>query len=594
MNNLIREKLALLPDQPGCYLMKNDKGEIIYVGKAKVLKNRVRSYFTGTHNTKTQRLVSEISDFEYIITESNIEALALEINLIQKNQPKYNILLKDDKSYPYLKLTNERYPKLELVRRVNRKDKAWYFGPFPDVEAANETKKLLDRLYPLRKCGKHQKKPCLYYHLGQCTCPYYFDQDPKSYQSIVEQVKSFLRGKYQPVLKELQMKMQKASTNMEFEKAAEYRDQIAAIESISTSQKVTNTDFMDRDVFGYNIYKGWICVQIFHIRQGKMIKRNAKAFPSYGEPEEEVLTAIVQFYQDRGNLLPKEVLLPQSIDQESMAALVPTKIVQPKRGDKKKLVEMANKNAQIYLEEQYELMIRKQERTIGASEKLGELLNIPALHRIESFDNSNIQGVDPVSAMVVFVDGKPSKKDYRKYKVQSVQGPDDYATMREVLYRRYSRALKEDSVLPDLIVMDGGAGQVNIAKDVLNNQLGLNIPIAGLAKDDKHQTSELLYGDPLQVIPLNRKSEVFFLLQRIQDEVHRFAITFHRSLHNKNSLTSDLVSISGLGEKRRKKLLRYFKSMKNIKDASVSELQKAGLPKKVAQNVYQHFQKDKK
>ena len=589
MNQLVKEKLALLPDQPGCYLMKNEQGEIIYVGKAKVLKNRVRSYFTGTHNTKTQRLVAEIADFEYIITESNIEALALEINLIQKNKPKYNILLKDDKSYPYLKLTNEKYPALELVRKVNKKDKASYFGPFPDVAAANETKKLLDKIYPLRKCGKSQKKPCLYYHLHQCTCPYYFEQDEEEYMNIVQEVKSFLNGKYQPVMADLQTKMQAAAEAMDFEQAAEYRDQIAAIESIATSQKVTNTDFKDRDVFGYDVYKGWICIQIFHIRQGKMIKRDAKAFPSYGEPEEEVLTAIGQFYQDVNHLLPKEILIPLTVDLASVEAIIPTKIYQPKRGEKKQLVDLANKNARIYLEEQYELMVRKQERTIGAVEKLGHILNIPTPYRIESFDNSNIQGVDPVSAMVVFVNGKADKKSYRKYKVKTVQGPDDYATMREVLYRRYSRALKENSVLPDLIIMDGGKGQVEVAKDVLHHQLGLDLPIAGLAKDDKHQTSELLFGNPLQVVTLDRKSDVFFLLQRIQDEVHRFAITFHRSLHNKNSFTSELDDIPGVGPKRRQSLLKHFKSLKKIKEASLDELMAAGLPSKVAEAIYQKF-----
>lgn len=593
MKEIIKEKLALLPDQPGCYLMKNSKGEIIYVGKAKILKNRVRSYFTGTHNTKTQRLVSEIADFEYIITESNIEALALEINLIQKNKPKYNILLKDDKSYPYLKITNEKYPKLELVRKVNKRDKANYYGPFPDVAAANETKKLLDRLYPLRKCGKNQKKPCLYYHLNQCTCPYYFEQDEEDYLKIVNQVKEFLNGKYQPVLTSLEKKMKNAAEKMEFEQAAEYRDQIAAIESIAVKQKVTNTDFKDRDVFGYDVYKGWICLQIFHIRQGKMIKRDATAFPSYAEPEEEVLTAIGQFYLEANHLVPKEILIPQTIDLKSVQAVVKTKIIQPKRGEKKQLVDLAKKNARMYLEEKYELMIRKQERTLGAVEKLGELLNIPTPHRIESFDNSNIQGVDPVSAMVVFIDGKADKKAYRKYKVKTVKGPDDYATMREILYRRYSRALKEDGILPDLIVMDGGKGQVEVAREVLEDQLGLNIPIAGLAKDDKHQTSELLFGNPLEVVQVDRKSEVFFLLQRIQDEVHRFAITFHRNLHNKNSFTSELDSIPGLGEKRRKLLLKKFKSLRKIKEASIEELREAGIPLNVAQKIYQTFEMNK-
>lgn len=589
MNALIKEKLALLPDQPGCYLMKDKNGTIIYVGKAKILKNRVRSYFTGSHNTKTERLVSEIADFEYIVTESNIEALVLEINLIQKNKPKYNIMLKDDKSYPYLKLTNEKYPKLEMVRHVNPKDHAKYYGPFPDVNAANETKRLLDRLYPLRKCGKHQDKPCLYYHMDQCTCPYYFDMDEHEYQKIVNQVKDFLDGHYQPILKQLKERMTEASEALEFEKAGELRDQIAAVESFATGQKMTNTDFRDRDVFGYEVYKGWICVQVFHIRQGKMIKRDAKDFPTYGDPTDEVLTFIGQFYQEPDHLLPKEIFIPTTLDKASLEAVLDTKVTQPKRGEKKKLVDLANKNAKMYLEEQYALIMRKQERTIGAVEQLGEILGIDTPHRIESFDNSNIQGVDAVSAMVVFTDGKPDKKAYRKYKIKTVEGPDDYASMREVIYRRYSRALKENTILPDLILMDGGKGQVEVARDVIENQLGLAIPIAGMAKDDRHQTSELLYGSPLEVVPLDRKSEVFFLLQRIQDEVHRFAITFHRQLHNKNSFSSQLDEIEGLGPKRKQVLMKHFKSLKNIKAATEVELIEAGMPKIVAKNIYQYF-----
>lgn len=593
MSPHIKAKLELLPYQPGCYLMKDKQNQIIYVGKAKVLKNRVRSYFTGTHDTKTQRLVSEIVDFEYIITETNVEALALEINLIQKNKPKYNILLKDDKSYPYLKITKEKYPALELVRKVNKHDQSYYYGPFPDVDAANQTKKLLDKLYPLRKCGKSQKKPCLYYHLHQCTCPYYFNQDPKEYNQIVNEVKSFLNGKYQSVLSDLKNKMKLAAEQYEFEKAAEYRDQISAIERLFVTQKVTDTDFKDRDVFGYSVYKGWLCLQIFHIRQGKMIKRDAKAFPSYGIPVEEVLTTIVQFYQDNQNLIPREILIPEDIDLDSVKSFIDTKVIQPKRGKKKELVELANKNAQMYLEEQYELMVRKQERTIGAVEELGEILQIETPHRIEAFDNSNLMGVDAVSAMVVFIDGKASKKDYRKYKIKTVDKADDYATMKEVLYRRYSRALKEATVLPDLIIMDGGVGQVNAAKEVLNDQLGIDIPIAGLVKNDKHQTSDLLYGqEQLEIVPLSRKSEVFFLLQRIQDEVHRFAITFHRQIHRKNSLTSQLDDISGLGEKRKKQLLRSFKSMKKIQEASISELKDCGMPQFVAENIYNKFHDD--
>ncbi len=586
MNERIKNKLALLPDQPGCYLMKDKNGTIIYVGKAKILKNRVRSYFTGSHNTKTERLVSEIEDFEYIVTESNIEALLLEINLIKKNDPKYNIMLKDDKTYPFLKITNEKYPRLVITRKV-LKDKALYFGPYPDVGAANETKKILDRLFPLRKCKPSQtKEPCLYYHLGQCLCPYYFDVDPKVYTKIVDEVKNFLNGGHEKIESEIHQKMEKAAENMEFEKAAEYRDQIRAIETIMTRQKMTNTDLLDRDVFGYAIDKGWMCVQVFFVRQGKLIERDVSMFPFYNEAEEDFLTYIGQFYQENEHFIPKEVLIPDTIDKPSVEALLDTKVLQPKRGEKKKLVELANKNASVALNERFDLIARKQERTIGAVERLGNAMNIPTPIRIESFDNSNIMGTNPVAAMAVFIDGKPAKKEYRKYKIKTVNGPDDYASMREVIYRRYSRVIREGLPLPDLILIDGGKGQVDVAKDVLENQLGIDIPIAGMAKNDKHKTNELLFGTDLAVVPLERNSPEFFLLQRVQDEVHRFAITFHRQLRSKNSFASRLDEIEGLGPKRKKMLLKEFKSLKNITAATIEELQEIGLPKNVAQNVF--------
>lgn len=586
MNERIKNKLALLPDQPGCYLMKDKTGTIIYVGKAKILKNRVRSYFTGSHNTKTERLVSEIEDFEYIVTESNIEALLLEINLIKKNDPKYNIMLKDDKTYPFLKITNEKYPRLVITRKV-LKDKALYFGPYPDVGAANETKKILDRLFPLRKCKPSQtKEPCLYYHLGQCLCPYYFDVDPKVYTKIVDEVKNFLNGGHEKIESEIHQKMEKAAENMEFEKAAEYRDQIRAIETIMTRQKMTNTDLLDRDVFGYAIDKGWMCVQVFFVRQGKLIERDVSMFPFYNEAEEDFLTYLGQFYQENEHFIPKEVLIPDTIDKPSVEALLATKVLQPKRGEKKKLVELASKNASVALNERFDLIARKQERTIGAVERLGNAMNIPTPIRIESFDNSNIMGTNPVAAMVVFIDGKPARKEYRKYKIKTVNGPDDYASMREVIYRRYSRVIREGLPLPDLILIDGGKGQVDVAKDVLENQLGIDIPIAGMAKNDKHKTNELLFGTDLAVVPLERNSPEFFLLQRIQDEVHRFAITFHRQLRSKNSFASRLDEIEGLGPKRKKMLLKEFKSLKNITAATTEELQEIGLPKNVAQNVF--------
>ncbi|WP_159722654.1 excinuclease ABC subunit UvrC [Enterococcus sp. CSURQ0835] len=588
MNERIKQKLALLPDLPGCYLMKDQTGTIIYVGKAKILKNRVRSYFTGSHDAKTERLVSEIADFEYIVTESNIEALVLEINLIQKNDPKYNIMLKDDTSYPFIKITNETYPRLLITRKV-LKDKALYFGPYPDVRAANETKRLLDRLFPLRKCKVLPKKACLYYHLGQCLAPCIFSIEPTRYKELVLEIKRFLNGGHHEIEKTLTTKMYAAAEKLEFEQAAEYRDQIRAIETVMTKQKMTDTDLVDRDVFGYATDKGWMCVQVFFVRQGKMIERAVSLFPFYGEAEEDFLTYLGQFYQENEHFIPKEILVPDEIDQPSVEALLKTKVLQPRRGKKKELVQLASKNATVALHEKFDLIQQKQERTIGAVKRLGEALNIPAPIRIEAFDNSNLMGTSPVSALVVFVDGKPAKKEYRKFKIKTVVGPDDYASMKEVIYRRYARVLKENLPLPDLIVIDGGKGQVAAAKDVLDNQLGLDIPIAGLAKDEHHKTSELLFGDPLSVVPLARNSAEFFLLQRLQDEVHRFAITFHRQLRSKNSFASKLDGIAGLGPKRKQNLLKAFKSLKKIEAASVAELQQAGLPQQVAAAVYTHL-----
>ncbi|MEG1370198.1 MAG: excinuclease ABC subunit UvrC [Carnobacterium sp.] len=587
-NEHIEHKLALLPNQPGCYLMKDKNGTIIYVGKAKVLKNRVRSYFRGSHDTKTERLVSEIADFEYIVTGSNIEALLLEINLIKKNDPKYNIMLKDDKTYPFIKITNEKYPRLLITRKV-LKDKATYFGPYPDVKAANETKKLLDKLYPLRKCKVLPNRVCLYYHLGQCLAPCIQEIPKETYTEMVEEIKRFLNGGYQEVKQEIEEKMEQASLNLEFEKAAEFRDQINSIVTTMEQQKMTSADFVDRDVFGYAVDKGWMCVQVFFVRQGKLIERDVSLFPFYNEPEEDFLAFIGQFYQKNHHFIPKEILIPKDSDAKSVEAVVSANVLQPKRGQKKELVKLANKNAAVSLSEKFSLIEKKEERTYGAVKKLGDAMNIPLPSRIEAFDNSNTMGVDPVSAMVVFLDGQPARNEYRKYKIKTVVGPDDYASMREVIYRRYARVLKEDLPLPDLVVIDGGKGQVDAAREVLENQLGLDIPIAGLAKDNKHRTSELLFGPELQTIPLKRNSQEFFLLQRIQDEVHRFAITFHRQLRNKNSFASKLDGIDGLGPTRKKNLLKAFKSMKNIQGASIEELKAIGLPKNVAENVYEKF-----
>ncbi|MBT2693107.1 excinuclease ABC subunit UvrC [Bacillus sp. ISL-55] len=589
MNEQIRNKLALLPAQPGCYLMKDRQGTIIYVGKAKVLKNRVRSYFTGSHDGKTLRLVNEIEDFEYIVTSSDMEALLLEINLIKKYDPKYNIMLKDDKSYPFIKLTAERHPKLIITRKV-KKDSGKYFGPYPNVQAANETKKLLDRIYPLRKCSTLPDRVCLYYHMGQCLAPCVKDVSKEEYKQITDEITRFLNGGYKEIKEDLTVKMAAAAEELDFERAKEFRDKIAHIEATMEKQKMTTTDFTDRDVFGYAVDKGWMCVQVFFIRQGKLIEREVSMFPIHNEPEEDILTYLGQFYSKNEHFKPKEVLVPEGVDLELAEGLLEVKVLKPQRGKKKELVHLASKNASIALTEKFSLIDRDEERTIKAVENLGQQMGIYTPHRIESFDNSNIQGTDPVSAMIVFIDGKPEKREYRKYKIKSVKGPDDYESMREVVRRRYTRVLKEGLPLPDLIIIDGGKGHIESARDVLENELGLDIPIAGLAKDDKHRTSQLLYGNPLQVIELPRNSQEFYLLQRIQDEVHRFAITFHRQLRGKSAFQSLLDDIPGIGEKRKKALLKHFGSVKKMREATLEELNAAGLPANVAEELYQKLQ----
>ena len=588
MNNLIKSKLELLPTSPGCYIHKDKNGTIIYVGKAKNLRNRVRSYFRGSHDTKTEALVSEIVDFEFIVTESNIEALLLEINLIKENKPKYNIMLKDGKSYPFIKITNERYPRLIITRQV-KKDGGLYFGPYPDVGAANEIKRLLDRIFPFRKCTNPPSKVCFYYHIGQCMAHTICKKDEAFFKAMAQEVSDFLKGQDDKIIDGLKEKMTTAAQTMEFERAAEYRDLIQAIGTLRTKQRVMAKDLQNRDVFGYYVDKGWMCVQVFFVRQGKLIERDVNLFPYYNDPDEDFLTYVGQFYQEKSHLVPNEILIPRDIDEEAVKALVDTKVLKPQRGEKKQLVNLAIKNARVSLEQKFNLLEKSVEKTQGAIENLGRLLQIPTPVRIESFDNSNIMGTSPVSAMVVFVNGKPSKKDYRKYKIKTVVGPDDYASMREVIRRRYGRVQRDGLTPPDLIVIDGGQGQVNIAKQVIQEELGLDIPIAGLQKNDKHQTHELLFGDPLEVVELSRNSQEFFLLQRIQDEVHRFAITFHRQLRSKNSFSSQLDGIEGLGPKRKQNLMKYFKSLAKIKEASVDEIVEVGIPRAVAEVVHQHL-----
>lgn len=619
----IRHKLALLPDLPGCYLMKNAQGTIIYVGKAKVLKNRVRSYFTGSHNGKTQRLVADIRNFEYIVTNSDKEALLLELNLIKKHQPKYNVLLKDDKTFPYLKITNERHPKLEVTRRV-LKDKAKYFGPYPNSYAAHQTKKLLDRMYPLRKCGVMPKEVCLYYHMGQCLAPCVKEIPKETYEGISQEIASFLSGGHEEIKKDLEKKMHEAAEELYFERAKELRDQIMSIDALMEKQKITTTDTKDRDVFGYAVDKGWMCVQILYVRQGKMIERHVTTFPFYGEAYADFISFVTQYYSDNP-ALPKEILLPEPEEDEtdtqeengdaaiqveagsegdtafsgthdpvSAAALLQdwlgVKVLLPKRGLKRQMVLMAKQNAKVSLDEKFRLIERKEERTSKAAERLAEALGLSSVSRIEAFDNSNIQGSNPVSGMVVFIDGKPEKKEYRKYKIRSVQGPDDYETMREVIRRRYERVLKEDLPRPDLIIVDGGKGQISAAQEILHDELGLFIPVCGLVKDAKHKTAQLMKGDTYETVQLARDSQEFYLLHRIQEEVHRYAITFHREQRGKSMVVSKLDSIPGIGEKRRKMLLKHFGSLRKIKEASLEDFRPLSIGDKLAQTIIDSLQ----
>ncbi|MFC8687026.1 excinuclease ABC subunit UvrC [Brevibacillus porteri] len=590
MNSSLKDKLAVLPDKPGCYLMKNASGEIIYVGKAKVLKNRVRSYFTGSHNGKTQLLVSEIVDFEYIVVSSAIEALILECNLIKEHDPRYNVMLRDDKTYPYIKITNEAQPRLEITRKV-LKDKAKYFGPYPNAGDASEVKKLLDRLYPLRKCRNMPKQVCLYYHLGQCLAPCVYEVSAEENQRLVDEISRFLDGGHEEMKQTLTEKMLQAAENMEFERAKEYRDQIKSIEAVMEKQKITFTDTVDRDIIGFAVEKGWMCIQVFYMRKGKMIERQTTSFPYYGSETEDFMSYVSQFYYDKQNALPKEILLPQESEPELLSEWLGIKVHAPKRGKKHELVKMASENARIALQEKFALMSKDDARTVQAVHNLGHILGIPVPHRIEAFDNSNIQGTEPVSAMIVFTDGRPDKKEYRKFKIKTVEGPDDYGSMREVVRRRYSRLLKENQTMPDLIVIDGGKGQISAAMDVLENELGLYIPVCGLAKDEKHRTAQLMYGDPPEPVNLRRDSYEFYLLQRIQDEVHRFVITFHRQSRTKTMLSSQLDEIPGIGEKRRKLLFSHFGSLKKMREATVEDFRQLGIGDKLAKEIIGHLRK---
>lgn len=586
MNDLIRNKLSLLPATPGCYLMKDQAGTIIYVGKAKKLKNRVHSYFVGAHNYKTTKLVSEIVDFDYIVTDSEKEALLLEINLIKDYVPKYNIMFMDNTYYPYIQMTHEEHPRLKIVRHAKEK-KAKHFGPFPDATAARETYKLLDRLYPLRKCNHIPKKPCLYYSLNQCLAPCIHDVNPEEYVEIKKSISKLLNGDIKDKVNELTEKMNKASEELNFEQAKEYRDLISHIRYVTAKQHVQFNDQVDRDILGYYVDHGYLSIQLFFMRNGKLLSRDLNLVPISENVEDDLQQFIVSFYQN--NTLPKEILLPTDIDTEVLQEILDCKILKPQKGNKYSLVQMAIENAKESLEKKFQLIQKNEAATVGAMVQLGELLNIKTPHVIELFDNSNIQGAYAVAGMVCFKDGVPSKKDYRKFKIKTVEGPDDYASMREVIYRRYYRVLMEGLTPPDMVIVDGGLGQIHVAKEVIDS-LNMPIVVCGLAKDDKHSTALLLDSEG-KAVPINPKSELFFLLTRMQDEVHRYAISYHKNVRSKSLFTSILDDIEGIGPKRKKQLLNRFKSVKKMKEASLDDLLEI-LPDKVAEELYQSLHND--
>lgn len=580
----IENKLKLLPDQPGCYLMKDVNAKIIYVGKAKNLKNRVRSYFKSSHEGKTAKLVSEIRDFETIVTSTDKEAFLLEITLIQKHKPYYNIKLKRGTGYPYIKITNERDPQIMIVSKVLN-DGGYYFGPYPNVYAAQETVQLLQKVYPLRRCPPgHQKRPCLYYHMGQCLGACFKEVPVEAYERNIRKIKSFLNGNVSQIKRELTAKMNDAAAKLEFERAAEIRDQIRYVEMTVEKQKIISNDNTPRDLFNFFMDKGWLSIQVFFIRQARLIKREKRLFPCVDLPEEELASFILQFYNQKNRILPKEILVPPGIDKKVLNEILGVSVKTPKRGQKRDLLEMAHKNAQLVLEEKFRLLELDDRKTVGAMNEITDALGLPNGHRVEAFDHSHLQGTDIVSAMVCFVDGRPEKTLYRKYKLKNTDHADEAASTREVIYRRYSRLLKEHENLPDLILMDGAKIQIDACIDVLQNQLGLNIPVAGMVKNEHHKTADLM-TETGEKIGLNPKSEGFYLLQRIQDEVHRFAISFHRQVHSKNSLSSRLERIKGVGPKTRTKLLRNFGSLKRLSEASVEELIGLGIPQKTAQTI---------
>ena len=576
----IREKLKLLTTKPGCYLMKNENGTIIYVGKAKNLKRRVSSYFNREHTGKTKALVENIRDFEYIVTSTEVESLLLEINLIKKYSPKYNILLKDNKSYPYIEITDETYPRLIISRpRKIKGHKGKLFGPYPNAIAARRTVQLLNRIYPFRKCHTMDKKVCLYYHIGQCLGYCEKKVDKEIIKDMISEITSFLKGNYDDVKIKIKDLMQEASDSLNFERAIEYKEMLEYIDKVLEKQKISLNDNITRDVINYYVKNDYISFQVLHLRDGKINMRDGEVFPLIDDEEDTVSYFVTSFYDK--NEVPKEILVSNNFDTALLESALNTRVLVPQKGLKKKLVDMAYDNAKIVLEEKFELIVRDEKRTFGANEKLGKILGIPHLKRIETFDNAHLFGTYTVSGMVVFNNGKPDKKEYRKYKIES-GSKDDYHTMQEVIYRRYYRVLHDKLEKPDLIIVDGGIIQVNAAKEILDS-LYLDIPIIGLKKNDKHTTTALI--DQEREYEIDKTSDVFHLLTRIQDEVHRYTISYHKEIRSKGSLSSILDSVPGIGTERKKMLLRKYKTITKLKSLTIEEL-KEDLPDKVAEDLH--------
>ena len=580
-----KEKLALVPHKPGSYQMKDKNGNIIYVGKAKDLNKRLSSYFNRIHTGKTAKMVSLIEDFQYIVASSELEAFIIEINLIKEFNPKYNIMLTDDKSYPYIEYISEPYPKLKVSRYLNirKKDGKKLFGPYPNAFAARKIVNLLNRLYPLKKCDGNPKEVCLYYHIGECLgyCSKVIDQE--KVKDMENEILSFLRGNDEILRSRIMDKISKYSEALNFEMALDLKKELEYIDIVLDKQKVELHDFVNRDVVAYHVDNGYLSIEILFIRNGKLLNHKNDIFPITLDIEDEVEYYIAKFYSR--NEIPKEILIPDTLNPTNIESVVATNIVIPQKGVKKDLIKMAYDNAKLNLNNKFEELQKDEIRTGKANEELAQILGMDSIYRIDVFDNSNLFGSFAVSGMVVFIDGKPAKNEYRKYKV-SVDVNDDYNTMKEILYRRYQRAMVDKTDLPDLIIVDGGENQIRAAKEVLD-MLKLNIMVVGLKKNDKHRTNDLISSD-LSVINIDRMSNVFHYLTRMQDEVHRFTINYHRTLRSKGSISSVLDDIEGIGPARKKQLIKKFGSVTKMKDATITELEEI-LPTKVAEELKEYL-----